>query len=117
MDVPLSREQQQAVVALNREQGLEYSHTRDGGRDEFFLPTVGGSTRSMLADVRKRAMSEVWRAQSTCLCSDSCAGRHHCGMMGCLTLAWRVAERVRWLQGGAHAALPCRRAQTGQEDL
>ena len=48
----------QAVVAMGHQQGLEY-HGGGPGRDEFYLPTVGGGARSMLLDGRKRALSEV----------------------------------------------------------
>jgi len=58
IDMPLSREQQQAVVAMGHQQGLEY-HGGGPGRDEFYLPTVGGGARSMLLDGRKRALSEA----------------------------------------------------------
>merc|ERR1712100_319599 len=59
--MPLSREQQQAVVAHAADFQARMVGSEGGGpRDEFFLPTVGGAARSLL-DGRKRAMSEAHR--------------------------------------------------------
>jgi len=44
-DLPMSREQQQVVVAMGQHpHASDYNH--NAPREEFFLPTVGGSTRS-----------------------------------------------------------------------
>jgi len=56
-ELPLSREQQQAVVqGLVRDPGYADG---GGGRDEFFLPTVGGGSGRGMPDNRKRALSDA----------------------------------------------------------